>query len=169
MLKRAIVIFPESEQIELIQQIREAHDPLARLIPPHITLVFPFDSEISTKELARHMSSAVQNFRPFTLSLRGITGHTGEYLFLNVKVGNDQLISLHDQLYTGLLAPYFTAAETYFPHLTVGRLGDPAAFAHALKQMQAINSAFEAEIRQISAYLIGPNGKRQVECQAALA
>ena len=92
------------------------------MIRPHITLVFPFESTISTEQLTQHMSRAAQALRPFTLHPRGITGYAKEYLFLNVKYGNDQLIVLHDYLYTGLLAPYLTFQETYLPHLTVGRL-----------------------------------------------
>src|SRR5450631_1243993 len=112
MTKRAVVIFPAFAQIELIEQLRHAYDPLASVLRPHITLVFPFESTISTEQLALHMSRAAQMLRPFTLHMRGITGYATEYLFLNVKYGNDQLIALHDQLYTDLLAPYLTLEET---------------------------------------------------------
>ena len=40
---------------------------------------------------------------PFNIVLKGVTGSEEEYLFLNVKVGNDQIIELHDKLYSGLL------------------------------------------------------------------
>lgn len=41
---RTIMIFPEFEEMEIIDEIREKYDPLARLVRPHITIVFPFIS-----------------------------------------------------------------------------------------------------------------------------
>lgn len=169
MIRRAIVLFPKLAQIECIQQIRQAYDPLASLIPPHITLVFPFESAISTEDLSVHMSSVARQFHPFPLSLQGITGHTNEYLFLNVKEGNDRLIALHDQLYTGVLAPYLTVQETYFPHLTIGRLSNTSTFAEALSQVQSMIFSFETEVHEVSAYRIEPDGNWQVECKANLS
>jgi 2'-5' RNA ligase len=48
--KRAIIIFPQfGSDTNLIQDIRNQYDPLANKIAPHITLVFPFESDISSK------------------------------------------------------------------------------------------------------------------------
>jgi len=44
---RTIMIFPEFENIDNINDIRKKYDPLADLVLPHITLVFPFDSELT--------------------------------------------------------------------------------------------------------------------------
>lgn len=44
---RTIMIFPEFENIDVINDIRKKYDPLANLVLPHITLVFPFDSEFN--------------------------------------------------------------------------------------------------------------------------
>ncbi len=169
MTKRAIVIFPAFVQIELIEQLRQVYDPLAAVIRAHLTLVFPFESPISTERLALHMSRAAQPLRPFTLHMRGITGCATEYLFLNVKSGNDQLIALHDQLYTGLLAPYLTLAETYLPHLTVGRLSSETAFAEALRQAQSVTAAFETEVHEMIAYRLEGETSGSVECRVRLS
>lgn len=40
------MIFPDFENVEIIDNIRDKYDPLAKLIRPHITIVFPFDMEI---------------------------------------------------------------------------------------------------------------------------
>ena len=115
------------------------------------------------------MSKVTRQFHPFPLSLRGITGHTNEYLFLNVKRGNDELIALHDKLYSGVLAPYLTAQETYFPHLTGGRLSNTTTLAEALRQAQSMTISFETKVHEICAYRIEPDGNRQVECKANLS
>ncbi|WP_313343152.1 hypothetical protein [Sedimentibacter sp.] len=50
---RTIMIFPEFENIDVINDIRKKYDPLADLVLPHITLVFPFDSELKNIKLLR--------------------------------------------------------------------------------------------------------------------
>lgn len=169
MTKRAIVIFPAFARIALIEQLRQAYDPLAAVIRPHLTLVFPFESPLSPEHLALHMSRVAQTLHPFTLHLRGITGYATEYLFLNVKSGNDQLIALHDQLYTGVLAPYLTVEETYLPHLTVGRLSNETAFAEALRQAQSVTASFETEVHELIAYRLEGETSGNVECRVKLS
>jgi hypothetical protein len=50
------VSFPRltPEQRERLQKVRLAYDPLAALVPPHITLVFPFASDLTTADLEDH-------------------------------------------------------------------------------------------------------------------
>lgn len=121
-MKRAIHIFPAFHKAEKIQDIRKIYDPLSDKIPPHITLVFPFESLIPLNELFSHVQSLANNLSPFTLIMNGVTGSNGEYLFLNVKQGNDALIHLHDELYKGILTPYRNHHITYTPHITLGRI-----------------------------------------------
>ena len=169
MTKRAIVIFPAFAQIELIEHLRQDYDPLAAVIRAHLTLVFPFESPLSPEQLALHMSRVAQTLRPFPLHMQGITGYASEYLFLNVKEGNDQLIGLHDQLYTGVLAPYLTREETYLPHLTVGRLSNATAWASALRQAQSVTASFETEIHELIAYRLEEETSGNVECRVRLS
>jgi predicted nucleic acid-binding Zn-ribbon protein len=68
--KRAIVIFPQlGSDINLIQDIRDQYDPLAHKIAPYITLVFPFESEISSNELRQHLSNSLYEFKSFNLTI----------------------------------------------------------------------------------------------------
>ena len=48
---RTIMIFPEFENMDIIDRIRDKYDPLARLVRPHITLVFPFENEMSNETI----------------------------------------------------------------------------------------------------------------------
>ena len=52
MKERTIMIFPQFDNIERIDGIRRKYDPLSNLVRPHITLVFPFKSEITTEALS---------------------------------------------------------------------------------------------------------------------
>ena len=163
MVTRAIVAFPQIGQIEVIQRLRKRCDPLMARIAPHLTLVFPFESALTTDELAEHISKAVAGFEPFSARLQGITGQEGEYLFLDVKCGNDQLIELHDRLYSGPLAPFIRPEFTYTPHLTVGRLPDTDAFHAALDDARQVTMVFEATVAEVTLYQIEPGLARPIE------
>lgn len=168
MAKRVVVIFPKFEQADLIEQIRKSFDPLATMIEAHITLVPPFESSISAGELYSHIEEAIEVIQPFHLLLQGITGHEGEYLFLNVKRGNDQLITLRDRLYTGFLASYLLPEYTCVPHLTVGRLPDRNTFFSALERATQLKDSFETQVCEISVYSIQPGGTRCIEFSVPL-
>jgi 2'-5' RNA ligase len=56
-VSHAIVTFPDTPHIERIEHVRRLFDPLARVIPSHVTLVFPFGP------LARYLSET-HVFRP---------------------------------------------------------------------------------------------------------
>ena len=149
-MKRAIVLFPKFSNIEAIQAVRERFDPLANYITPHITLVFPFESALSTEELKAHLCHTLAGMKQFTVNLNGVTGDFRDgYLFLNVKQGNDSIIDLHDRLYSGALEPFLLRKVTYCPHITVGRVEEPSAFDLALEELAGFQERFVADIDKI--------------------
>jgi 2'-5' RNA ligase len=167
-ITRAIVIFPAFADAAPINRLRRAYDPLADYIAPHITLVFPFASAIATEALATHLRRATRDLAPFEVTLREITGHREEYLFLNVKRGADQLVALHDRLYSGILTRYLAPEHTYTPHLTVGRLDSAERFVLALVDARRMTSQFSLTVGEIVAYRIGEEGSRALDCQVVL-
>jgi 2'-5' RNA ligase len=167
-ITRAIVIFPTFADAAPIERLRNAYDPLADFIAPHITLVFPFTSAIATEALAAHMRRATRDLAPFEVTLREVTGHTEEYLFLNVKRGADQLVALHDHLYSGILTRYLAPDHTFTPHLTVGRLPTTERFALALIDARRMTAQFLVRVEEIVAYRIGEEGSRAIDCQVFL-
>jgi 2'-5' RNA ligase len=167
-ITRAIVIFPAFADAAPIERLRRAYDPLANFIAPHITLVFPFTSGIATAALAAHMRRATRDLAPFEVTLREVTGHIEEYLFLNVKRGADQLVALHDQLYSGVLATYLAPEHTFTPHLTVGRLPTTERFVLALVDARRMTEQFNFSVDEIVAYRIGEEGSRAIDCQVYL-
>ena len=131
---RVVAIFPPLPQPSPVDALRRRHDPVAGVIAPHITLVFPFRSALTTDRLRSHVERAVAPVRAFPIRLAGITGSEGEYLFLNVKRGNDGIIDLHDRLYTGPLGEHLSREHTFTPHMTVGRFDSPDALRAALAE-----------------------------------
>jgi 2'-5' RNA ligase len=168
MRTRVIVIFPELVDGGLVTDLRREFDPLADLVPPHITLVFPFQSNLSVAELESHVAESVAGIAPFAIHLAGITGHEGEYLFLNVKRGNDTLIALHDRLYQGSLRPFLSHEHTYIPHMTIGRLPDQASWRAAIAATKGLEVSHDTMAREVSVYAIESGRQRHVESRIPL-
>lgn len=168
MVLRSILLFPQFENREKIDALREQYDPLVGHVGPHVTVVFPFESEIGTEELRRHVVQAVNGIVPFAMVFQGVTGADGGYLFLNVKRGNDQVIELHDRLYTGLLQEFLHRKVTYVPHITVGKLKDEQSFEAALAATEGWDEVFETVIEQVIVEIIAENGDSIVEFEVPL-
>lgn len=162
--KRVIVAFPSVNSVAewaSILTVRDRYDPLAPKIAPHLTLVSPFQDPLSDAALHAHVRATVSGIASFPVTLAEITGHEDEYLFLNVKCGNDQLVRLRDTLYSETLATHRSRRHTFVPHITVGRLplGDLPA---ALDETSSITSQIRAHIHTVAVYRIEPDGSRPV-------
>lgn len=150
-MKRAIVLYPSFNNIDVINKIRDKFDPNSKYLAPHLTVVFPFDSNISNDDLKAHMEQSLIGFRSFNIMLNEFTGDFRDrYLYLNVKKGNDEIIELHDKLYNGLLSPYLFKKLTFNPHVTVGRLSDQSEFDSAIDEISRLDEIFESKIDKIS-------------------
>lgn len=161
MSERTIMIFPKFSNMEIIDRIRRNYDPLADLVRPHITLVFPFHSDIADAELGSHIENAISGIRPFSLQLTGIFKQEdafGNYLFLDVKEGKKQLIQLHDRLYSGALSS-FSSEIPYSPHMTLGNLENRNALRAAYEAVKSISESFYTVADTISVEKIGKQGE----------
>jgi len=107
-----------------INEIRKKYDPNYGLIDPHITLVFPVDASIGEENLLIHIEDVVKNWKPFPISLSGLEKSWDDYLYVPVQEGRNQIISLHDNLYSGILAPFWRKDIPYTPHTTLGVFSD---------------------------------------------
>lgn len=173
MVERCIMIFTEFSNIEVINKIRDKYDPLAKHVRPHITLVFPFQSEIGTVELQQHLEMALEAVKPFRITLQGITPvqSFGNYLFLNITEGKDEIVDIHKSLYTGLLEPIcppWLKAGGFTPHMTVGKIADEEEYKAAIDSVNDINDVFETMVERISVEIIDENEDSQIEMEIGL-
>jgi 2'-5' RNA ligase len=123
MVKRYIAIFPDFEAADPIHDLRKRFDPIGLLVPPHITLVFPFESKLETTTINNHISQTLTKARQFPVSLDSVSTH-GEYLLLDIKIGKAEITNLHDRLYDGILSHYLRSEFSYIPHVTVAKNSD---------------------------------------------
>lgn len=146
--KRDIIIFPKFDNIDKIQKIRNKYDKLAHLIPPHITIVFPFFDEMDNQELIEKLSSLLKNFSPFNVTFSGVSLSDDNYIFLNCIKGNKTLIKLHNEIYEKILPSHLKKSITYIPHITLGQSDN-------IQEFKDFNYSFDTIIDEISIELIG--------------
>lgn len=123
-MQYAIVAFPVFDAAAAIESVRCRFDPLASMLPAHVTLVFPFTDVVGEADLAKHVARTLEDHPVFDIALSDVTVEDGGYVLLNVETGANVLSTLHDRLYGGLLASHLSSAHEYRPHVTIGRLPD---------------------------------------------
>lgn len=121
-----VLIYPifDPTTAERIARFRSAHEPeRARLVPPHITLVFGLDSQHAPILAKRCRVLADQNSAfSVTLTKSEIVFDPFEKahkLFLICTAGSERLTALHDRLYQGALRMCLDPDHPFRPHMTV--------------------------------------------------
>lgn len=175
MLERCIMVFPEFDNMSIINKIRGKYDPLADHVRPHITLVFPFSSNICADELKNHLHNVLCHVKPFEIALKGITPvrSFGNYLFLNMEVGQEEVYYMHKGLYTGILEPYFPQwlrHSRYHPHMTVGKIENKYKYKYkaAILEVKDISDVFKDIVNKVSVEIIDENQDSIIEMEIEL-
>lgn len=76
--KRDILILPKFENLDELEIIRKEYDELYGILPPHITLAFPFENEMSNDELKSRLLEITSDIQPIQIELEG-------YLYMKIK------------------------------------------------------------------------------------
>jgi 2'-5' RNA ligase len=105
---------------EPIGAFRRAHYPTAHLVEPHLTVVFPIPAAIGDEVFREHVRARVSRTPAFEIRLKGIGKTWDHWLYLAVAEGREEVIALHDALYTGDLRPYLWTDQPYVPHVGLG-------------------------------------------------
>jgi len=128
----AIVSYPSIDEADRqwIESVRAKYDPQAARIGVHFTLVFPTDA--SPAEVAGEVAVVASVARPIPFTIRGaravgdVVGGGG-HVFLVPDEGREEIATLHDQLYHGVLRPHLRQDIPFTPHMTVAAGSDLAA------------------------------------------
>lgn len=164
-----IVIFlPPSLIDPAVRAFRTEYDPLAKHIAPHVTLVHPFIDDIDSDRLKSHVAEIAAASRPFDVTLGEVTPFPDGYIYLNVKKGNDAIVSLRDQLYEGLLARHKSRWDTFVPHVTIGRADDPPTMRRAVAEANALDLRTTVVFNTISAYCFDDHERRTAQFEVRL-
>lgn len=170
MKERTVMVFPKFNNLDIIDSIRKKYDPLAKLVPPHLTLVFPFKSELTQERIFSELEELLSDYKAFKLVCHGVVKESntyGNYLFLSVLEGMDNLIEIHDYLYDGIFRTYRSDVQ-YVPHLTIGNLHDKKEFDLAYQNLTDFNLKFMTIVDTISVEIIGEHGESNIEIEYSL-
>lgn len=70
----------------------------------------------------------------------------GNYLFLNIQNGKEEIIEIHKKLYTGILEQYFPhwlKVDRYNPHMTIGKIESEEKYKIAIEKTKEVTDVFE--------------------------
>ncbi|MFD5277167.1 2'-5' RNA ligase family protein [Pseudarthrobacter sp. NPDC058362] len=136
-----ILGFPPDIAEELQRWRASFGDPLATVVPAHITLVTttPTDNWGATCD---HVREVARRQRPFTITIAG----TGTFrpvspvVFINVEEGFDECVELHRQLQQGPLERDLPFA--YHPHVTIAHDVAPESLDEAEAVLRDYRATF---------------------------
>ena len=125
-------------------------DPLADLIPPHVTLLGPTVLEPARlAEVDAHLAEVGRQHRPFTVHLRG-TGTfrpVSDVVFVQVAQGISECERLERSVRSGPLAQ--EVRFNYHPHVTVAHDVPAAALDRAFAELADFEAVYEVSSVQV--------------------
>jgi 2'-5' RNA ligase len=156
----AVAWFPRFEGLAEVEAFRRAHDPMARLLPAHLSLVFPFPTAHTRLQVETHVKRVVSRWPPIPASFRAVRMHANEFVFLMASRGADSLTALHERLYTRSLRPHRHPEFAYEPHITIARNPDPAKLEKSFMEGKAaFTGEFADLLREVELISVEPDGK----------
>ena len=159
----AVAWFPRFDGIERIEAFRQRHDPVAHLIPAHLSLVFPFPTAHTRLQVRTHVRRVVSRWPPVPVAFRRVRIQANEFVFLMASRGAASVTALHDKLYTRSFAPHLRRDLPYEPHITLARQPDYGKLEAALEEAEAqFGAELAGVIREVSLLAVEPDGKISV-------
>jgi 2'-5' RNA ligase len=122
---------PEAHQ-RFMDQVRDRHDPAYKdVVRPHFSLIFPV-RDIPEPSLLTHVQAVAAKHKSIYFTCRYAMTHDDRasdnwYVFLVPDEGFSEIDRLHDDLYTGLLAPSLLLDRPYLPHIGIATSKDKLA------------------------------------------
>jgi 2'-5' RNA ligase len=164
--QRAVIALTPKHVDVALAGMRRRWDPQYEHVPSHLTLVFPHRVEAAT--LLRHVEAIAATHQPIGVRLAGFAGSDDAYLFARVTEGNDTLITLHDDLYRGVLASALDRTSIFVPHVTVGRFASPAGLRAALDAADQ-HLTWQFDVRELTIYRLHGEQHGEIEASVRLA
>lgn len=141
---------PEPFTTVLHRWRRSVGDPLADLVPPHVTLLPPTLVDAATMpEVYQHAADVVARHPAFELHLYG-TGTfrpVSDVVFVSVAAGISQCELLAGELRTGPLES--TPRFPYHPHVTVAQNVPDAQLDHAYTGLKHFDARFRVHLATV--------------------
>lgn len=105
-----------------ISDFRQKYDPTVGLIDDHLTIVFPVPDKISETYISKHIKNVLNTWKPFDIHINSFIKTWDHWFFLTLKEGNEEVTRLYNELYVGILKPYYRP-DLFIPHIGIGYVG----------------------------------------------
>ncbi|GLK99355.1 2'-5' RNA ligase family protein [Dactylosporangium matsuzakiense] len=158
MTVRVVAIFPEVDTAA-VEGFRARWDPLAAVVPAHITVAFPFGWDRPASALADALEPVLTACPAFALALTTPVVWEDEYLFLLVGDGHEQVTRLHEAIYRQVL-PEAQRPSDFVPHMTIGRQAHPKAMRAAMHDAADLDLPLVGRALSLTVYRRQDDGTR---------
>ncbi len=116
----SLVYYPKFDKRteENIETFRRKYDAFVDCWEPHLPFIFPVPCrEVEETRLIEHIKTVLQKWEPLSIRIGGHAKSWDHWLLLLLREGNENVIALHNELYTGILSPYLRKDFEYVPHI----------------------------------------------------
>ena len=146
-----IISLPEN-LLTTVEPYRQKYDPLAKVIPPHIPLVDPFQFVQPIEMLYDHLIEVSEFHAPIKVFLAGWDSYEGKdyQLHLPMTAGRSELIDLHYDLLAGPLNYLAPKIQDYWPRVVFGRFSDKADYEAAKKSLAEFAPKFVVRVKDMA-------------------
>ena len=163
---RCIFATFESPILEEIEAFRKRYDPIWNQVPAHITLVHPFQSDLSNDELIRHLEANLK-LSAVRFSF-GPSRFEESCLFLPVLEGANDFRFARDHLCSGQLTQMRSESHDYVPHVTIGKFGSQLDRSGMSSEAERVFTGRIARVNRVVLEAIGRDESSQVIWQRDL-
>lgn len=120
-MKYGIAIFPSKTVQDQANALRKRYDPRYSLIPPHITLKYPFETDPEqVDEVVQALHQIAGNVDPFYIHINKVSTFEPITNTIYLKIEPvEQLKTLNEQLQQGILGNNQT--QSFVPHITIAQ------------------------------------------------
>lgn len=161
--------FPEAAA-SWLQWLRSKYDAkYVRLVPPHVTLVFPTDLLPEARFVA-HVVSCSRGANGGTVGFTSarefadMSANT-HLVYLLPSFGAELFVRLHEKLYSGPLGPLSRAGVEYVPHITLGRFASADAAAAVAAEINGASRPIAGEVEAVDIVHVGEDLVRHVHTE----
>ena len=122
-MKRVIFIEPNINN-KIINKIFNKYNSDSKFVNPHICLVFPFESNLTTNEIDTILKNTLSGVECFDIFIKGISisyENNNNFIFLNIADTNDILATISEKLYYELGNNAILKTDKYIPHITIAK------------------------------------------------
>lgn len=160
-----VIGVPEPMATELRRARASFGDPMAAIIPAHITLVTATETD-DWKTMAAHVREVAKGHAAFDVTLRGTASFrpVSPVVYVQLAQGYEECTALHQEMQSGPLArdlPF-----PYHPHVTVAHDVSDAGMDRAMHSLRNYEARFT--VRTVGLYEHDVNGLWKMREEVAL-